>query len=132
MSGNHQQTQDATQGLFGRVRRIFTLAAAIAETRLRLAVLELEEEKTHLIQLLLMIGLTLLFATFGLMSLLILLLWVIEPENRLLTLSVTTLILLSLALCSAFWVIRQSRQSTLLKATRQQLKIDRQQLEEKR
>nr|VUD23178.1 Inner membrane protein YqjE [Salmonella sp. NCTC 7297] len=55
----------------------------MVETRLRLAVVELEEEKANLFQLLLMVGLTMLFAAFGLMSLMVLVIWAIDPQYRL-------------------------------------------------
>lgn len=54
----------------------------MVETRLRLAAVELEEEKANLIQLLVMAGLTLLLTAFGLMSLLILIFWAIDPLYR--------------------------------------------------
>ncbi|MCB5624635.1 phage holin family protein, partial [Bifidobacterium animalis] len=52
----------------------------MVETRLRLAVVELEEEKANLFQLLLMLGLTMLFAAFGLMSLMVLIILAVDPQ----------------------------------------------------
>ncbi|RLR18120.1 hypothetical protein D8L93_03700 [Sodalis-like symbiont of Bactericera trigonica] len=50
----------------------------MVETRLRLAVVELEEEKFNLIQMLMIAGITLLFAAFSLMSLLVLVILAID------------------------------------------------------
>ncbi|EPY4331728.1 phage holin family protein [Klebsiella variicola] len=52
------------------VSRLFTLTTAVVGSRLQLAVTESEEEKAHLLQLILLTGLTLLFTAFGIMSLL--------------------------------------------------------------
>lgn len=79
-------------------QHIITIVVGMVETRLRLAVVELEEEKANLIQLLVMAGLTLLFTAFGLMSLLILIFWAIDPLYRLMALGATTGVLLFLAI----------------------------------
>ena len=67
-----QHAQGPGKGVLGIGQRILTILVEIVETRLRLAVVELEEEKANLIQILLMLGLTMLFAAFGLMSLMVL------------------------------------------------------------
>ncbi len=79
-------------------QRIVTIIVEMVETRLRLAVVELEEEKANLFQLLLMVGLTMLFAAFGLMSLMVLVIWAIDPQYRLNAMIATTVVLLVLAL----------------------------------
>ncbi len=89
----------------------------IVETR-RLAVVELEEEKANLFQLLLMLGLTMLFAAFGLMSLMVLIIWAVDPQYRLNAMIATTVVLLLLALIGGIWTLRKSRKSTLLRHTR--------------
>ncbi len=53
------------KNVLGIGQRILTTLVGIVETRVRLAVVELEEEKANLFQLLLMLGLTMLFAAFG-------------------------------------------------------------------
>lgn len=113
-------------------QRIVTIIVGMVETRLRLAVVELEEEKANVIQLLMMAGITLLFTAFGLMTLLVLLFWAIDPAYRLMALGITTAVLLGLALIGAIWTITKARRSTLLGATRHQLEIDRELLEEDR
>ncbi len=127
-----RQPQGPGQGVFAITQRIITLLVGMVETRIRLAVIELEEEKTHLVQLLLMAGVTLLFTAFGLVSLLILLVWAIDPAYRLVALSVATAVLLLLALIGFIWTLAKARRSTLLATTRKQLEIDRALLEEER
>ncbi|VTP82310.1 Inner membrane protein yqjE [Proteus vulgaris] len=100
------------------------------ETRLRLIAIELEEEKTTLIQLILMTGVTLLLTAFGLMSLLILVFWAISPEYRIYALAITTAVLLICALIGAIMTLRKVRNSTLLGDTRQQLELDKRLLEQ--
>lgn len=122
--------QGPGKGVFNIAQRIITILVGMVETRIRLAVVELEEEKTHLIQLLLMAGVTLLFTAFGLVSLLILLFWAIDPAYRLVALSVATAVLLLLALIGFICTLAKARRSTLLNSTRKQLEIDRSLLEE--
>ncbi|NIG62215.1 MAG: hypothetical protein G5663_01290 [Serratia symbiotica] len=105
-------------------QRIITIVVGMVETRLRLAVIELEEEKANIIQLLVMAGLTLLFTAFGLMSLLILIFWAIDPLYRLIALWVTTGVLLFLAIVGTTWTLVKVRRTTLLGNTRKQLAID--------
>ncbi len=66
-----RQAQGPGKSVLGIGQRIVTIIVEMVETRLRLAVVELEEEKANLFQLLLMVGLTMLFAAFGLMSLMV-------------------------------------------------------------
>ena len=129
MSDSHQ-AQGPGKSILGIGQRLITIIVGMVETRLRLAVVELEEEKAHLVQLLLMVGLTLLFAAFGLMSLVVLVFWAVEPQYRLNAMIATTVILLSLALIGGIWTLRKSRQSTLLRHTRRELENDRALLED--
>ncbi len=123
-----------TQGPGGRIlgsgKRILSLLVSMVETRLQLAVVELEEEKARLFQLLLLLSLTLLFALFGLASLLVLIVWVIDPQYRLYALAATTVVLLLLALFCGLVALHKSRASTLLRQTRKELARDRQALED--
>ncbi|MEZ2577921.1 MULTISPECIES: phage holin family protein [Buttiauxella] len=123
-------TQGPGKGVLGIGQRIVTIIVGMVETRLRLAVVELEEEKAHLVQLLLMLGLTMLFAAFGLMSLVVLIFWAVEPQYRLNAMIATTAVLLGLAVIGAIWTLRKSRQSTLLRHTRRELENDRALLED--
>lgn len=118
------------KNILGIGQRIVTLVVQMVETRLRLAVVELEEEKANLIQILLMAGLTLLFTAFGLMSLLVLIMWAVDPQYRLIVMVATTVTLLLLALIGGVWTLRKARRSTLLRHTRHELANDRALLED--
>ncbi|WP_435928901.1 phage holin family protein [Dryocola sp. BD613] len=124
-----RQTQGPGKGVLGVGQRFVTILVGMVETRVRLAVVELEEEKAHIVQLLLMLGLTMLFAAFGLMSLMVLVIWAVDPQYRLNAMLATTVVLLVLALIGGLWTLRKSRQSTLLRHTRRELENDRELLE---
>ena len=126
MADTHH-AQGPGKSVLGIGQRIVSI---MVETRLRLAVVELEEEKANLFQLLLMLGLTMLFAAFGLMSLMVLIIWAVDPQYRLNAMIATTVVLLLLALIGGIWTLRKSRKSTLLRHTRHELANDRQLLEE--
>ncbi|RLM06555.1 hypothetical protein BIY27_19630 [Gibbsiella quercinecans] len=126
-----QRAQGPAKGLLDAGQRIITILVSMVETRLRLVAVELEEEKANLIQLILMAGLTLLFTAFGLMSLLILIFWAVEPEYRLIALGTTTAVLLFLALVGLIWTLVKARRTTLLSNTRKQLELDRAKFEGK-
>ena len=132
MPADNTTSQGPARGALSTAQRIVTIIVGMVETRLRLAVVELEEEKANVIQLLMMAGVTLLFTAFGLMTLLVLLFLAIDPVHRLMALGITTAVLLGLALIGAIWTITKARRSTLLGATRRQLEIDRELLEEDR
>ena len=129
MSDSHQ-AQGPGKNILGIGQRIVTLVVQMVETRLRLAVVELEEEKANLIQILLMAGLTLLFTAFGLMSLLVLIMWAVDPQYRLIVMVATTATLLLLAIVGGIWTLRKARRSTLLRHTRHELANDRTLLED--
>ncbi|MDC9594512.1 phage holin family protein [Xenorhabdus sp. IM139775] len=118
------------KGLFDTVRRIAAMIVHMVETRIQLAAVELEEGAATLIKLLLLVGLTLLFAGFGLMCLLVLIFWSIGPAYRIAAIAITAGILLLFAVLGAIWTIRKARNLTFLNATREQLNIDRKMLEE--
>ncbi|WP_373963083.1 phage holin family protein [Kosakonia sacchari] len=125
-----RNAQGPGKSVLGIGQRIVTILVEMVETRLRLAVVELEEEKANLFQLLLMVGLTMLFVAFGLMSLMVLIIWAIDPQYRLNAMIATTVVLLVLALIGGIWTLRKARASTLLRHTRQELANDRALLEE--
>lgn len=125
-----RNAQGPAKNVLGIGQRIFTTLVGIAETRVRLAVIELEEEKANLFQMLLMLGLTMLFAAFGLMSLMVLIIWAIDPQYRLNAMIATTVVLLVAALIGGIWTLRKARQSTFLRHTRQELANDRSLLED--
>ena len=125
-------TQGPGKGVLDTVHRIATIVVGMVETRVRLAASELEEEKATLVQLLMMAGITLLLTAFGLMSLLVLVIWAIDPAYRLMALGTTTAVLLALAIIGVIWTITKARSSTLLGSTRKQLETDRELLEKER
>ncbi|CQD42692.1 Inner membrane protein yqjE [Yersinia mollaretii ATCC 43969] len=132
MMAEQPQTQGPGKGVLNTVHRIATIVVGMVETRVRLAAIELEEEKATLIQLLMMAGITLLFTAFGLMSLLVLVIWAIDPAYRLMALGTTTTVLLVLAIIGVIWTLTKARRSTLLGSTRKQLETDRELLEKER
>ena len=125
-----RHAQGPANNVLGIGQRILTTLVGIAETRVRLAVVELEEEKANLFQMLLMLGLTMLFAAFGLMSLMVLIIWAIDPQYRLNAMIATTVVLLVAALIGGIWTMRKARKSTVLRHTRQELANDRALLED--
>lgn len=121
--------QGPGKGLFDIIQRVATVVVGIVETRVRLAVIELEEEKANIFQLLLMAGITLIFTAFGLMSLLVVLFWAIDPAYRLMAMGTTTGVLLLLAVILGAMTLAKAKRSTLLSLTRKQLDVDRALLE---
>ncbi|BAK12776.1 Inner membrane protein YqjE [Pantoea ananatis] len=127
-----QQNHGPAKGVINIGQRIVTTLVGMVETRVRLAVVELEEEKANIIQMLLMLGLTMLFTAFGLMSLMVLIIWAVDAQYRLMAIAITTGVLFLLALIFGLWTLRKSRQSTLLRHTRKELANDRDLLEDNR
>ncbi|WP_207302042.1 phage holin family protein [[Erwinia] mediterraneensis] len=125
-----QQSQGPGKGVINIGQRVLTTLVKMVETRVRLAVVELEEEKANLIQMLIMIGLTMLFTAFGLMSLMVLIIWAVDAQYRLMAIGITTVVLFILALIFGLWTLKKSRQSTLLHHTRKELATDRQLMED--
>ncbi|EFE96464.1 phage holin family protein [Serratia odorifera] len=126
---SQNRAQGPAKGVLDIGQRIITILVGMVETRLRLAVVELEEEKANLIQLLMMAGISLLFTAFGLMSLLILLFWAIDPAYRVMALGITTAVLLFLAIVGIIWTLVKAKRTTLMSETRKQLEQDRAALE---
>lgn len=121
---SNQQRQGPGKGVLEILRRIANISVGMVQTRLELIAVELEEEKLNLIQLLLLVGLTLLFAAFGLMCLIGLIFWSVDPIYRYQALAITTGALILLAIIFAVWALKKAKQSTLLGATREQLAQD--------
>ncbi|BBG59992.1 membrane protein [Providencia rustigianii] len=110
------------------LQRILGLTVKMVETRIQLIAVELEEEKLNLVHLLLLAGLTLLFTAFGLMCLIGLIFWSVDPIYRYQALAITTGTLVLLAIIFAIWTLKKAKQSTLLGSTREQLRKDTQAL----
>jgi uncharacterized membrane protein YqjE len=131
MSKSAQQTGPG-HSIFGLGQRLLSTLVGIAETRLRLIVLELEEEKANLLHMLLMVGLIMIFTAFGLMMLILLIIFGINPDYRFLAISSTIGVLFGLAIILTIWVVIKSKRSSLLKSTRRELATDRKLLEERK
>ncbi|WP_194207013.1 phage holin family protein [Superficieibacter sp. 1612_C1] len=127
---DYRQAQGPGKSVLGIGQRIVSIIIEMVETRLRLVVVELEEEKANIFQLLLMLGLTMLFAAFGLMSLMVLIIWAVDPQYRLNVMIGTTAVLLLLAIGGGIWTLVKARRTTFLRHTRQELANDRSLLEE--
>lgn len=125
-----QHNRGPAKGVIDIGQRIVTTMVGIVETRVRLAVVELETEKANLVQMILMIGLTMLFTAFGLMCLMVLIIWAVDAQYRLMAMAITTGVLFLLALICGLSVLAKSRRSTLLSATRKELANDRKLLED--
>jgi len=125
-----QHNRGPAKGVIDIGQRIVTTMVGIVETRVRLAVVELEAEKANLVQMILMIGLTMLFTAFGLMCLMVLIIWAVDAQYRLMAMAITTGVLFLLALICGLSVLAKSRRSTLLSATRKELANDRKLLED--
>lgn len=123
-------SQGPGKGLFDTLRRVAAIIVRMVETRIQLVAVELEEGAAMLAQLLLMVGFTLLFAGFGLMCLLMLIFWAIDPAYRVTAMVIAAGTLLILAVFSAIWTVRKARKLTFFNTTREQLKIDREMLED--
>ncbi|WP_416777190.1 phage holin family protein [Xenorhabdus budapestensis] len=122
-------SQGSRKGIVNTLQRVVTLVVGMVETRIQLAAVELEEGAATLVQFLLMVGFTLLFATLGIICLLILVFLTVDPAYQATVIAIAAGTLLLLAVLGTIWTIRKSRQLTFLNATREQLRIDRKMLE---
>ncbi|WP_158675177.1 phage holin family protein [Candidatus Pantoea edessiphila] len=105
-------------------QKIITKMINIVETRLCLAILEIEEEKSKIIKILLMLGFIFLFAALGFVCLLMAVVWSLNPKFRIITITILSVILLSISFLLVLWVLKKLRSSTLLQYTRKELKTD--------
>lgn len=127
---DHQSRKGPGKGIFDIIHRIGFLLMDAAQSRIKLATLELEEQRALFFQLFLVAGLALLFAIFGLMTLLILLCWVISPEYRLTALVISMICLFILSASCIVYVIKKAKNTPFLPETRQQLYLDSQSLKD--
>ncbi|MBA2780194.1 phage holin family protein [Billgrantia kenyensis] len=120
------------QRLFTIAKRLLTSLLATGETRLRLAVLELEEERSRLVTLLMLVGLSLVMMLLGLGMLALLVVVLFWDTHRLAAIGVSALVLLGGGITLALLCLRLARRHTLLKETLSQLALDRHLVEEQR
>ncbi|WP_172117108.1 phage holin family protein [Halomonas hibernica] len=120
-----------TQRVFSAAKRLVRSLVANSETRLRLAVLELEEERARLVTLFLLTGASLLLLLLGVITLTALVIVVFWDSYRLLAIGVSAGVLIAASLLLAAIAIRQAKRHTFLKETLKQLAADRALLEVK-
>ncbi|MBB3140199.1 phage holin family protein [Halomonas organivorans] len=126
------QSQGPAQRLFGAGKRLLGSLLATGETRLRLAVLELEEERARLVTLLLLTGISLLLLLLGLGALTTLVIVAFWDTHRLAAIAVSAGVLLFGGLGLAAWVLHLARRRTLLVDTLKHLALDRELMETQR
>ncbi|MEX3099054.1 phage holin family protein, partial [Serratia ureilytica] len=80
--------------------------------------------KSRITHLLIMVGLTLLFTAFGIISLLVFILLLASPEHRLMVLGGGSAVFIVLALASSIFIRQIISRSSILPETRRQLSKD--------
>ncbi|MBI5780396.1 MAG: phage holin family protein [Rhodocyclales bacterium] len=116
--------------IFGASRRLLEHLLEGGEMRLRLAVLELEEERARLFDLFLLAGLSLVLATLGLAFVGVLVIATFWETHRLVAIAAVAAVFLLGAVWAAWQLRRLARRRSLLRATLEQLATDRQLLAE--
>ncbi|APE31826.1 hypothetical protein BOX17_13210 [Halomonas aestuarii] len=125
-------SQGPAQRLFGAGKRLLGSLLATGETRLRLAVLELEEERARLFGLLLLAGLSLILLLLGIGVLTALVIVAFWETHRLAAIGVSALVLLGSGVLLALRVMQLARRRTLLAGTLRHLATDRELVETSR
>lgn len=119
-----------TQRVFSAAKRLLKSLIANSETRLRLAVFELEEERARLVTLILLTGASLLLLLLGIATLTALVVVLFWDTYRLTAIGISAGVLIGASALLAVIAIRQSKRHSLLKETLKQLAADRALLEE--
>ncbi|WP_299230958.1 phage holin family protein [uncultured Halomonas sp.] len=125
-------SQGPAQRIFTAGRRLLGSLLASGETRLRLAVLELEEERARLVGMLLLAGLALILLLLGIAVLTTLVIVFFWDSYRLTAIAVSAGVLLSSGLLLCLRVMQLARRRTLLASTLKHLATDRELLEQER
>ena len=120
-----------TQRVFSAAKRLLNSLIANGETRLRLAVVELEEERSRLLVLMLLAGASLLLLLLGIATLVALVVVLFWDTYRLTAIAVSALVLIFASVLLGVIALRQAKRHTLLKETLNQLAADRALLEAK-
>lgn len=126
------ESQGPAQRLFTAARRLLGSLLATGETRLRLAVLELEEERARLVGLLLIVGLSLILLMLGIGVLTTLVIVAFWDSYRLTAIAASALLLLSGGALLALRAVQLAKRRTLLVSTLKHLATDRDLLERER
>lgn len=118
-----------THRVFGAAKRLLKTLVSSGEIRLRLAVLELEEERAKLMSLLLLAGSSLVLLLLGVGTLVALIVVMFWDSYRLAAIAVSAITLLLASGVLGMVALKQARTHTLLKETLSQLATDRALLE---
>ena len=114
---------------FSSARELVTLLLKSGTTRLRLAVVELQEERARLFSLLIMVFVALLLAAFGIgMLMLLVTVYFWDTPYRLEAIAVSAGVLLLLAILLGWRALYVARKPTLLRSTLQRLAEDTEQI----
>ncbi|TDO16505.1 MULTISPECIES: phage holin family protein [Halomonas] len=122
-------SQGPAERLFTATQRLIVSLLAIGETRLRLAVVEIEEERARLVTLSILAGLALVLVLLGIGTLTALVVVIFWETHRLMAIGVSGLVLLSLGLILILWIMRLARRRILLASTLKHLATDRELME---
>lgn len=127
-----QESQGPAQRLFSAAKRLLGSLLATGETRLRLAVLELEEERVRLVGLLLIVGLSLILLMLGIGVLTTLVIAAFWDSYRLTAIATSALVLLGGGTLLALRALQLAKRRTLLVSTLKHLATDRDLMERER
>ncbi|WWP00947.1 MAG: phage holin family protein [Candidatus Dasytiphilus stammeri] len=112
-------------GIISIVKSIIRTLIDIVETRISLIRTELDEVKNQFLLLTMLTGFTILLVAFGLMSLLLILIFAMNPEYRLLIMTGITSILFLSAIILGLWTKHKLKKLQLFYLTCKELKLDR-------
>ncbi|MCM2972786.1 MULTISPECIES: phage holin family protein [Larsenimonas] len=118
--------------LYGSARNALSSLIGAGETRLRLLVIELEEERARLVVMLLLSGIAMLLIAFGIGMLMLLIIVAFWESHRLMAIGVSSGVLIVLGLLFAWRVKAIAKRPSFLKSTLQNLGEDRYHLEQRR
>ncbi|HFZ0536162.1 phage holin family protein [Klebsiella aerogenes] len=124
MEKKHSSSTLPSAKLSDITTRLLTKIYKATSTRLDLLSIEINQEKNRILSLILMIGLALIFTTFGIMGLLLYTLLFIEPLHQQTVLLYFTGVLFILAIVFCIIIRISASRATLLSETREQIKND--------
>lgn len=113
-------------------RRLLRNLLDTGETRLRLAVIELQEERARLFSLLLLSGIALMLFAFGIGMLMLLIIVAFWQDHRLLAIGIAAGVLIVSGLLVALRVRSISREPSLLRSTLARFSEDKELLDQTR
>ncbi|MEI4270031.1 MAG: phage holin family protein [Candidatus Dasytiphilus stammeri] len=127
---NYQKINCQKVGLVKIVPRVLRTMVDLIETRIFLMISELQESKRQIFHLLMLIGLTLFFLSFSLISLFFIFISLIDPINRLVLMIFSTSLLFLIFLISCWLTFYKIKKMQLLYWTCKELKKDSKFIEE--